>query len=48
MLSWGVLIFELSEALHEAMLHAFCREAAWLMQASGYKVGDLGIGADSR
>ncbi len=27
------------KALHEAMLHAFCREAAWLMQGGVYKSG---------
>ena len=28
-----MLIAVLFKALHEAMLRAFCREAAWLMQA---------------
>jgi len=33
------LINVLFKALHEAMLRAFCREAAWLMQVSLYKSG---------
>ena len=42
----GCVDFVLLKALHEAMLHAFCREAAWLMQASVYKSGliwELGV-----
>jgi len=35
----GCVDFVLLKALHEAMLRAFCREAAWLMQAGVYKSG---------
>jgi len=35
----GCVDFVLLKALHEAILPAFCRGAAWWMQASVYKSG---------
>ncbi len=39
MLSQHVVINVLYKALHEAVLHSFCRTAAWLMQVRVDKIG---------